>query len=64
MKRKELLRYLSSQSCELLREGSRHSIWWRPDNRSKSAVPRHNEVRDLLVKRICKDLEVPPPTKT
>ena len=34
------------------------------DNRSKSAVPRHNEVRDLLVKRICKDLEVSPPTKT
>ena len=30
MKRKALLKYLQSQGCELLREGSRHSWWHNP----------------------------------
>ncbi|MDX1253177.1 MAG: type II toxin-antitoxin system HicA family toxin [Gammaproteobacteria bacterium] len=60
MKRNELLRYLRSQGCELLREGGRHSWWHHPQFNTRSAVPRHTEIDDLLARKICKDLGVPP----
>jgi mRNA interferase HicA len=60
MKRKELLRYLKSQGCELLREGSRHSWWWNPTKNRRSSIPRHTEISDTLAKKICKDLGVKP----
>ena len=61
MKRRALISHLSKQGCELLREGGNHS-WWlhRPTNR-RTAIPRHAEVHDLLVKKICKDLGIPEP---
>ncbi|MEM8642509.1 MAG: type II toxin-antitoxin system HicA family toxin [Cyanobacteria bacterium P01_G01_bin.54] len=58
MKRSDLIRYLQRQGCELLREGGRHSIWWNPETRSKSAIPRHREIKDIIAKKICKDLDV------
>ena len=61
MKRTALIRPLLDKGCALLREGGRHSIYWNPGNRRTSAVPRHNEIKGLLVKKICKDLEIPPP---
>lgn len=60
MKRKDLIRYLHSQDCELLREGARHSWWHNPKQNKRSAVPRHTEVNDNLIKKICKDLGIPP----
>jgi len=63
MKRKELLRYLRSKDCEFLREGGNHSWWHNQKLNKRSAVPRHNEIRDLLVEKICKDLGVPSPNK-
>ncbi|HEX9961643.1 MAG TPA: type II toxin-antitoxin system HicA family toxin [Pyrinomonadaceae bacterium] len=60
MKRKDLIRYLHSQGCELLREGANHSWWRNPAQNKRSAVPRHTEVNDNLVKKICKDLGIPP----
>jgi len=59
MKRKELIRYLHSHGCELLREGGSHSWWHDPKQNKRSAVPRHTEIRDNLVKKICKDLGIP-----
>jgi mRNA interferase HicA len=59
MKREELLRHLRRHECELLREGSRHSWWYNPDQNKRSAVPRHNEIDDNLARKICKDLGVP-----
>ena len=58
MKRKEFLRHLGKQGCELLREGARHSWWWHPATGRRSAVPRHNEVSDILARKICADLGV------
>jgi mRNA interferase HicA len=60
MKRKETLAYLRENGCELLREGSRHSWWWNPDLNKRSSVPRHTEIKDILVMKICKDLGIPP----
>lgn len=60
MKRVDLIKYLSAQGCELLREGSRHSWWHNPEQNRRSAVPRHNEISDVLARKICKDLGIPP----
>jgi mRNA interferase HicA len=59
MKRKDLLKYLHSQGCEFIREGGRHS-WYNPSLNRRSAIPRHSEIVDILAKKICKDLGVPP----
>ena len=59
MKRTLLLKYLRSHGCELLREGGKHSWWHNPDLNKRSALPRHSEVKDILARKICKDLGVP-----
>ena len=61
MKRTNLVRYLRSNGCELIREGGRHSWWGNPSQNRRSSVPRHTEIDDNLAKKICKDLSVPPP---
>lgn len=58
MKRKEFLKYLRSQGCELLREGGKHSWWFNPELNKRSAIPRHSEIKDIVAKKICKDLGV------
>lgn len=58
MKRNKLLKYLSEHSCQLLREGAKHSWWVNILNNKRSAVPRHTEISDQLAIKICKDLGV------
>lgn len=60
MKRNELLRHLRSHGCELLREGGKHSWWQNPRLNKRSAVPRHSEIKDILARKICRDLGVEP----
>jgi predicted RNA binding protein YcfA (HicA-like mRNA interferase family) len=61
MKRRDVLRHLEQNGCQLLREGPRHTIYWNPANKKISAVPRHQEISDKLVNKICKDLGIPSP---
>ena len=61
MKRRDLLRHLSAHGCALLREGGNHSWWYQLELNRRSAIPRHNEINDLLVLKICKDLGIPKP---
>jgi mRNA interferase HicA len=61
VKRRALLRYLSSYGCEQLREGGNHSWWWNPSQNLRSAIPRHTEINELLARKICKDLGLPSP---
>jgi len=61
MKRRKLLHHLTEHGCEFLREGKRHTIYYNPINKKASTVPRHSEVDDALVEKICKDLEIPLP---
>ena len=58
MKRSDLLRHLSRHGCELLREGGRHSIWKNKQTGEMSAVPRHNELKEFMAQKICKDLGI------
>jgi mRNA interferase HicA len=59
MKRRYLEDHLKSYGCEFLREGSRHSWWWNPEQNKRSSVPRHTEIKDNLARKICKDLGIP-----
>ncbi len=58
MKRRDLLAHLARLGCELLREGARHSWWHHPQLKTRSAIPRHNEINDHLARKICRDLGV------
>ena len=58
MKRGKLLKHLNTNGCVLKREGARHSIFHNPANGKISAVPRHSDVKDLLARKICKDLDI------
>ena len=60
MKRTALLKYLRMNNCKFLREGARHSWWLNPKLNKRSAVPRNNEIKDILAKKICKDLGIDP----
>lgn len=61
MKRRDLMAWLRSHGCEILREGRAHTVLWNPANTKVSAVPRHTEINDYLARRICRDLGVPDP---
>ena len=61
MKRRALIQYLEQHGCSLLREGSRHSLYFRRDTDRTSAVPRHTEIGEGLVRKVCKDLGIDPP---
>ena len=61
MKRRDLLRHLEQSGCVLKREGGNHSVFIHPEKKTLSAVPRHNEIKDFLVIKICRDLEISNP---
>lgn len=61
MKRRELIRHLESQGCELLRQGGSHTLYVNRRTSKVSAVPRHTEIKEFTALKICKDLEVPKP---
>ena len=61
MKRRDLVRHLAAQGCELLREGRRHSVFYNPKTNRTSSVPRHGEINDFLARKICRDLGIPEP---
>ena len=61
MKRLDLIRHLEAHGCEWLREGGSHTVYVNRKVRKSSAVPRHREINEFLVEKICRDLEIPGP---
>jgi predicted RNA binding protein YcfA (HicA-like mRNA interferase family) len=61
VKRIDLIRHLEAHGCRLLREGGSHSVYVNRVARKVSVVPRHREIKELLARKICKDLEIPKP---
>jgi len=59
VKRQALLRHLRRYGCFLKREGGEHSLWANPSNGAVEAIPRHTEIADKLVRKICKKLDIP-----
>ena len=61
MKLKDLIHHLKNNGCELLREGSKHTVYVNRNKKKVSTIPRHREINDYLCKKICKDLGVKNP---
>jgi predicted RNA binding protein YcfA (HicA-like mRNA interferase family) len=58
LKRIDLVRHLEAEGCRLLREGANHSVFVNPAARKTSTVPRHREIDEFLVRKICRDLQI------
>jgi predicted RNA binding protein YcfA (HicA-like mRNA interferase family) len=56
MKRRDLERRLRIAGCYLKREGASHSLWINPKNGAMEAVPRQEEIKEPLAKKILKNL--------
>lgn len=56
MKRKELIRRITSAGCMLVRHGARHDLYRNPKTGKKQPIPRHNEIDESLAKHILKEL--------
>lgn len=54
MKRRDLERRLRIAGCYLKREGAAHSIWLNPKTGVTETVPRHNEIKENLARKILK----------
>jgi predicted RNA binding protein YcfA (HicA-like mRNA interferase family) len=61
MKRRDLLRHLERNGCELLREGGAYTVYVNRRVGKATTVPRHNEINEHLARRICRALEVRDP---
>lgn len=61
MKRRDLVRHLERNGCQLLREGGAHTVFINRAAGKVTTVPRHREINEFLARRICKDLEIPQP---
>ena len=61
MKRRDLIQYLEKHGCQSLREGAKHTLYVNRRTRKATTVPRHREINDFLVGKICRDLEIPEP---
>jgi len=61
VKRRDIIRHLEEQGCEFLREGGNHTVYVNRAKRKATTVPRHREVNNFLVRKICRDLEIPEP---
>ncbi|MDE2846714.1 MAG: type II toxin-antitoxin system HicA family toxin [Gemmatimonadota bacterium] len=59
MKRGSLLRHLRRHNCQLKREGRSHSLWYNTITGAIEAIPRHTEISNRLVRKICRNLSVP-----
>ncbi len=56
MKRKDLERVLTKLGWWLKRHGSKHDLWTNGDE--EEAIPRHNEINELLAKKILKTAQI------
>lgn len=59
VKRVALLKLLAKYGCVFLREGGNHTLFVNPATQMVSSIPRHSEIHEFLVKKICRDLGVP-----
>ncbi len=55
------MRHLSKHGCKLIREGGRYSIWKNKYSGEMTTIPRHNEIKEFMARKICKDLGIVEP---
>jgi hypothetical protein len=59
MKRLKFIQHLKSHDCFLEREGANHSVYQNRKNNLNASVPRHADIPEMLVNKICKELQIP-----
>ena len=57
MKRRDLIKTLTEMGCLFLRHGGKHDWYVNPQTKQSQAVPRHNEVNELLARSIIRKLK-------
>lgn len=63
MKLKDLIKHLETCQCVFTREGGNHTIFKNLRSGKMTSVPRHREIKESLVKKICDDLGIDRPGK-
>ena len=61
MKRKDLEKKLAKYGWKFLRHGSNHDIW--TNGFDQEPIPRHNEINEILAKKILNKAKNPPKEK-
>ena len=61
MKRGKFLQHLRKYNCMVKREGKKHTLVVNISNGIMETVPRHREIDNILVKKICRRLKIPVP---
>jgi predicted RNA binding protein YcfA (HicA-like mRNA interferase family) len=56
MERTELIRQIGARGAVLIRHGSNHDIYVQPKNGNTEPVPRHNEIKEFMARKIIKNL--------
>lgn len=51
MKRKDLIKHLVKNGCVFIREGAKHSVFFNPQIKRISTLPRHKEINKFLCQR-------------
>ena len=57
MKRRQLIRRLTTMGCVLIRRGGKHDWYQNPVTKVSQPVPRHAEIKDPLAQHIIKMLQ-------
>lgn len=61
MKKEKFLKYLRQHHCfPTGRQKGSHAWFVNNETGLETVVPLHNEIKDTLVKKICKQLGIPP----
>ena len=55
------MQYLRRYGCFIKREGSKHTLVQNVNNGTRETIPRHIEIDNVLVKKICRRLKIPDP---
>jgi mRNA interferase HicA len=61
VKRADLIRHPEANGCRVVREGRKHTVYRNAANGRHSTVPRHREIKERLARKICRDVDIPPP---
>jgi len=56
MKRKALIKPITSKGCVFIRHGANHDLYKNPKTGKKQPIPRHDEIDHYLAKHIIKEL--------
>ena len=55
------MQHLRRYACFVKREGKSHTLVQNIHNGFKETVPRHAEIDNVLIKKICRRLKIPNP---